>query len=356
MVSEAQLARWWETKDDGRILCTLCPRYCQIGEDQYGFCFIRQNHGGKLYNLGYGRSTGFAVDPIEKKPLNHFLPGGTALSFGTAGCNLGCRFCQNWSISKAKLDDRRSRLIAPDEVVELARREGCDSIAFTYNDPTIFGEFVIDIARVARATGIKSIMVTAGYIDERAREEIYAEIDAANVDLKAFTEQFYRKLTFSHIKPVLETIRWLVHETDVWVELTNLLIPEHNDSPSEIAQMCDWILAELGDGVPIHFTAFHPDYKLTDKPRTPPQTLIRARQQALEKGLRYVYVGNIFDDEGQATYCGACNARVIDRSWHAVTLFRLDAEGCCPDCGHQIPGRFKGAPGLSHGRRRETHL
>jgi len=352
----AQLARWWETQSDGRILCTLCPRYCQIGEGQYGFCFIRQNHGGKLYNLGYGRSTGFAVDPIEKKPLNHFLPGGNALSFGTAGCNLGCRFCQNWSISKAKLDDQRSRLIAPQEVVELAQREQAESIAFTYNDPTIFGEFVIDIAQAARQAGVATIMVTAGYIDARAREEIYAEIDAVNVDLKAFTDDFYRKLTFSNLQPVLETIAWLVHQTDVWVELTNLIIPDHNDAAGEIAEMSDWILEALGDAVPIHFTAFHPDFKLTDKPRTPPETLMRARQQALDRGLKYVYVGNIFDDDGQATFCGGCGARVIDRDWHAVTLYRLDEAGCCPDCGFSLPGQFQRAPGLSAGRRRATGL
>ncbi|HKJ81943.1 MAG TPA: AmmeMemoRadiSam system radical SAM enzyme, partial [Ignavibacteriaceae bacterium] len=223
-------AKWWEPADKGKLLCTLCPRYCKIGDGQPGFCYIRQNHSGKLYTTGYGHPTGFAIDPIEKKPLNHFLPGSQVLSFGTAGCNLGCRFCQNWSISKAKLDELNSTEASPEYVVELAKKNHVPSIAFTYNDPTIFGEYVIDISRIAQEENIKSVMVTAGYIDKEARKEVYKYIDAANIDLKGFTEQFYFKQTISSLKDVLDTLIWLKNETDTWIEITTLLIPGENDS------------------------------------------------------------------------------------------------------------------------------
>jgi len=339
-------ARWWEYDEKGKILCTLCPRYCHIGEGQPGFCFVRQNHGGELVSIAYGRSTGFAVDPVEKKPLNHFLPGTGILSFGTAGCNLGCRFCQNWSISKAKLDDNRSIIASPEDVVELAKRHNCPSIAYTYNDPTIWGEYVIDISRIARQEGIKSVMVTAGYITTEARDEVYQYIDAANVDLKAFTERFYHKITFSHIEPVLDTIKWLVKETDVWVEITNLLIPDENDSPDEAKQMCEWILDNVGDDVPIHFTAFHPDFKMLDKPNTPPQTLAVARSIALEMGIKYCYVGNVHDPQGQTTYCPSCHTVLIERDWHSILTYRLD-ENQCPVCHTVIPGLYDTALSLA---------
>jgi len=332
-------ALWWETQEDGRILCTLCPRYCKIGADQAGFCYIRKNINGKLYSLGYGKSTGFAIDPIEKKPLNHFLPGTGILSFGTAGCNLGCRFCQNWSISKAKLDDAQSLTATPEEVVQLALRHNVPSIAFTYNDPVIWGEFVIDISRVARECGLKSVMVTAGYITPEARSEVYRYIDAANVDLKGFTERFYHKLTFSHLDPVLDTLKWLKNETDVWFEITNLMIPGENDDQEETKQMCEWILENLGDSIPLHFTAFHPDFKMTDKPKTPASTLTGARRIALSIGIKYCYVGNVFDDEGQTTYCPACGRILIRRSWHDLLEYNLSADHC--PCGQQIPGYFR---------------
>jgi pyruvate formate lyase activating enzyme len=254
------LAKWWKETDNGKLLCTLCPRYCTIGEGQEGFCYIRQNIEGKLYSIGYSRPTGFAIDPIEKKPLNHFLPGTEILSFGTAGCNLGCKFCQNWSTSKAKIDNVRSLDASPEDVIELAKKYHTPSIAFTYNDPVIFGEYVIDISKLAREEGIKSVMVTAGYIDKEARKDVYKYIDAANVDLKAFTENFYSKLTSSHLADVLDTLVWLKRETNVWFEITTLLIPDENDSNEEIKQMCEWILQSLGDDVPLHFTAFHPDF------------------------------------------------------------------------------------------------
>jgi len=321
-------AKWWVPAERGKLLCTLCPRYCEIGEGQIGFCFIRQNIGGKLYTTGYGRPTGFAIDPIEKKPLNHFLPGTDILSFGTAGCNLGCRFCQNWSISKAKLDDTNAMIASPEDVIMLAKKYSTPSIAFTYNDPTIFGEYVIDISRIAKQEGIKSVMVTAGYIDREARKEIYQFIDAANVDLKAFSERFYHKLTFSHLNDVLDTLIWLKNETDIWFEITTLLIPGENDSEDEIKQECDWILTNLGDRVPLHFTAFHPDFKMTDKDPTPPSTLKIAKRIADNMGIKYCYLGNIHDPESQSTYCPNCGSLLIKRNWHTVSTNNLINNKC----------------------------
>ncbi len=331
-------ARWWHTEDDGRILCTLCPRFCRIGDGQAGFCYIRKNVDGKLYSLGYGSSTGFAIDPIEKKPLNHFLPGSEILSFGTAGCNLGCRFCQNWSISKAKLDEAQSVGVTPDDVVELAVKHKAPSIAFTYNDPVIWGEFVIDISHAARERGLKSVMVTAGYITPEARPEVFRYVDAANVDLKAFTERFYHRLTFSHLDPVLDTLKWLKRETDVWFEITNLMIPGENDGVDETKRLASWVVENLGESVPLHFTAFHPDFKLTDKPPTPAATLKRARQIAQSIGVKFCYVGNVHDREGQTTYCPACQGALIRRSWHEILEYNLDGNRC--PCGEAIPGLF----------------
>jgi pyruvate formate lyase activating enzyme len=337
--SELKLAQWWEPTDNNKILCTLCPRYCTIGEGQAGFCFIRQNIDGKLYSIGYGRPTGFGIDPIEKKPLSHFYPGTTILSFGTAGCNLGCRFCQNWSISKARLDDENSYEASPEDVISLAKKHKTPSIAFTYNDPTIFGEYVIDISRLAREEGINSVMVTAGYIDKEARKDVYKYIDAANVDLKAFSDRFYHKLTFSHLNDILDTLVWLKNETDVWFEITTLLIPEENDSPEEIKQMCGWILKNLGDSVPLHFTAFHPDFKMTNKSRTPAQTLNIARNIALRSGIKYCYVGNVHNIDGQTTYCPSCKTALIMRDWHSVINNKL-VDGKCYRCGEKIAGVF----------------
>jgi pyruvate formate lyase activating enzyme len=334
-----KVASWWETVENGKVLCTLCPRYCKIGEGQPGFCYIRQNHNGKLYSIGYGRPTGFAIDPIEKKPLNHFYPGSSILSFGTAGCNLGCRFCQNWSISKAKLDDSNSFYVSPEDVVKLAKKYNAPSIAFTYNDPTIFGEYVIDISKIAREEGIKTVMVTAGYIDKNARKDVYKYIDAANVDLKGFTERFYSKLTFSNLNDILDTLVWIKKETDVWFEITTLLIPDENDSPEELKQECNWILNNLGDDVPLHFTAFHPDFKMTNKIITPEKTLSAAREIALSTGIKYCYVGNVHNIEGQTTYCPNCKAELIKRDWHSVIFNKLN-NGKCYKCGIEINGRF----------------
>jgi pyruvate formate lyase activating enzyme len=332
-------ALWWKKNERDKILCTLCPRYCEIGEGQPGFCYIRQNLDGKLFTLGYGKPTGFAIDPIEKKPLNHFLPGTTILSFGTAGCNLGCKFCQNWSISKAKLDNINSLTASPEDVINLAKKYQTPSIAFTYNDPTIFGEYVIDISKIAREEKIKSVMVTAGYIDKQARKEVYKYIDAANVDLKGFTERFYYKNTFSHLTDVLDTLVWLKNETNVWIELTTLLIPGENDSDDEIKNECDWILKNLGENVPLHFTAFHPDFKMLDKIPTPHLTLIRAKNIAEAIGIKYCYVGNVHDSKNQSTYCGKCKGILIKRDWHQTKIIDLK-KNVCQNCGDSIPGVF----------------
>jgi pyruvate formate lyase activating enzyme len=332
-------ALWWHKTDRGKIMCTLCPRYCEIGEGQPGFCYIRQNIDGKLYSLGYGKPTGFGIDPIEKKPLNHFLPGSTVLSFGTAGCNLGCKFCQNWSISKAKLDEVNSLTASAEDVVMLAKKYSTPSIAFTYNDPTIFGEYVIDISKIAKEEKIKSVMVTAGYIDKQARKDVYKFIDAANVDLKGFTERFYYKNTFSHLEDVLDTMIWLKNETDVWIELTTLLIPDENDSDEEIKNECEWILEHLGENVPLHFTAFHPDFKMINKSPTPHSTLLRAKKIAGSLGIKYCYVGNVNDTKNQSTYCTGCGSLLIERNWHQTKIINLEKDKC-RKCGNVLPGIY----------------
>jgi pyruvate formate lyase activating enzyme len=329
-------ARWWDTEADGRVHCYLCPRHCRIRNGQAGFCFIRVNRGGKLYSLGYGAPAALQIDPIEKKPLNHFLPGTRVFSMGTAGCNMGCFFCQNWDISKSRQDQVNARDVPPDEVPPLALSYGCDSIAFTYNEPTIWGEYVIDICRAANSYGLKTVMVSNGYITRDAFHEIYDHIDAANIDLKAFTENFYGKTTLTHLQPVLDTLLLLKQETPVWFEITNLMIPTLNDDPEETRKLANWILENLGPDVPLHFTAFHPDFKLRDKPATPPETLHQARRIALEAGLHYVYEGNIVTESG-STFCPKCSLRLIRRSWHKVEE-NLLKDSKCPRCACVISG------------------
>ena len=331
-------ALWWEAMSDGRLHCYLCPRHCHIGEGQTGFCFIRKNEGGRLVQLGYGRPAALQVDPIEKKPLSHFHPGTRVLSMGTAGCNMGCFFCQNWDISKAKADQRQASNLGPEQVVDVAEQYRTPHIAFTYNEPTIWAEYVIDIAKAAHRRGLNTVMVSNGYITREAFFEVYRHIDAANIDLKAFTEKFYSKITLTHLEPVLEVLRWLRHETDVWFEITNLIIPTLNDADEELKQLCGWVLENLGDDVPLHFTAFHPDFKLLDKPRTPPETLHRARALAMEMGLKFVYEGNIYSD-GANTICPGCKQTIIRRSWHDLLQHEAPA-GKCRWCGTRISGRF----------------
>jgi len=333
------LAQWWQPQNNGRVLCTLCPRHCKIGEGQAGFCYIRKNIDGELFSLGYGRPTAVAVDPIEKKPLNHFLPGTQILSIGTAGCNLGCKFCQNWSISKAKMDERNADEASPVDIIEAAESKRIPSIAFTYNDPIIFGEYVIDTSRLAREHNIRSVMVTNGYIGKEARPEVFQYIDAANVDLKAFSEKFYRELTFAHIQPVLDTLIWLKQETDIWLELTTLLIPGKNDTDEEIKSMCDWILNNLGDSVPLHFSAFHPAFRMKDIPATPVQTVLHARELALSAGLKYCYVGNVHQPEAQSTFCHNCQKTLIERNWHQIHFLKIQ-NGKCLNCGQEIEGHW----------------
>ena len=344
-------ARYWHRTDDGRIQCDLCPRDCKLQEGQRGACFVRMREGGQMVLTTYGRSSGFCIDPIEKKPLNHFHPGSSVLSFGTAGCNLACKFCQNWDISKSRDMDRLMDSASPRAIADAARRDGCRSVAFTYNDPVIFAEYAIDTARACREAGIASVAVTAGYIHEAAREDFYEFIDAANIDLKAFSEDFYWKLTGAHLQPVLDTLVYLHRHTDVWFEITTLLIPDANDSSDEITRMCDWIVAQLGPDVPLHFTAFHPDYKLSDRPATPPATLTRARDIALAAGLRYVYTGNVHDPAGGTTACPGCGAAVIVRDWYRILDYGLDDQGRCRQCASQLPGRFSPYAGAFGPRR-----
>ncbi|MGD8709903.1 MAG: AmmeMemoRadiSam system radical SAM enzyme [Ectothiorhodospiraceae bacterium] len=336
---------YWHRLDDGRIQCDLCPRECKLREGQRGLCFVRERRGDGIVLDTYGRSSGFCIDPIEKKPLNHFLPGTPVLSFGTAGCNLACRFCQNWDISKSREIDTLADRASPEELAVTAEQTGCRSIAFTYNDPVIFMEYAIDVARACRERGIKSVAVTAGYISPRPREEFFRYIDAANVDLKAFTERFYHKLTGAHLQPVLDTLVYLVHETPVWVEVTTLLIPGQNDGDEEVRDLSRWMLRELGPDVPLHFTAFHPDFRMMDTPPTPPATLTRARRIALDEGMRYVYTGNVHDLEGGSTYCHGCGQMLIGRDWYRLSTWNLDAHGCCNNCGAKLPGVFEARHG-----------
>ncbi|MGH9438349.1 MAG: AmmeMemoRadiSam system radical SAM enzyme [Terriglobia bacterium] len=332
--------RWWETSPGGKVHCFLCPRHCHIGEGQTGFCFIRKNIGGRLYNLGYGQPAALQIDPIEKKPLNHFLPGTRVFSIGTAGCNMGCFFCQNWDISKSKSDQVHSTHLDPEEVAASALQYGCPSVAFTYNEPTIWAEYAIDIAKVVRQAGLKTVMVTNGYVTREAFAEVYEHIDAANVDLKAFTENFYSKVTLTHLQPVLDTLKALRRETNVWFEITNLMIPTLNDPAEETKELCGWILENLGDEVPLHFTAFHPDFKLRDKPNTPPGTLHQARQIAMQMGLKFVYEGNIYS-EGANTVCPGCKRTIVKRRWHTISDVRISGDGHCAFCGAKIPGVFR---------------
>ncbi len=347
--------RYWHVLDDGRIQCDLCPRYCKLHPDQRGACFVRMREGNAMVLTTYGRSSGFCIDPVEKKPLNHFYPGTSVFSFGTAGCNLACKFCQNWDISKSRDMDRLMDAASPDEIAETALHWGCHSVAFTYNDPVIFAEYAMDVADACHARGLKTIAVTAGYITELARGDFYARMDAANVDLKGFTDDFYVRLCGAHLQPVLDTLVWLRHSSKVWFEITTLLIPGQNDSDAELGALARWVRDELGTDVPLHFSAFHPDFKMMDTPPTPPATLTRARRIALDAGLKHVYTGNVHDVEGGTTHCTGCGKPLIVRDWYEIRDYRVDAHGACPDCGTALAGRFGpvgAAAGKAFGARR----
>lgn len=345
------VARWWEPVGDGRLRCDVCPRACTLRDGQRGFCFVRKRVGDAIVLETYGRSSGFCVDPIEKKPLHHFYPGSSVLSFGTAGCNLGCKFCQNWDISKARETDRLTDRATGDDLAQAARRLGCRSVAFTYNDPVIFAEYAIDVAAACREAGVATVAVTAGYVNPGPRREFFAAMDAANVDLKGFTDEFYATVTGARLATVLDTLAYIKHETDVWLEITALLIPGLNDATDELERLCRWVHDQLGADVPLHFSAFHPDHRMRDLPRTPAATLTRARRIGLDAGLRYVYTGNVVDADGDTTWCPGCGRAVITRDWYEIVGYDLTPDGRCPACGTTIPGRFAPTPG-SFGRRR----
>ncbi|MGD0899163.1 MAG: AmmeMemoRadiSam system radical SAM enzyme, partial [Thermoguttaceae bacterium] len=347
----ARTAGWWEAcEEPGRVVCRLCPRGCSLAPGDRGFCFVRQNRGGRLVSTTYGRSTGFCVDPIEKKPLHQFFPGTGVLSFGTPGCNLGCKFCQNWTTTKSRDVEMMCEAAAPEAIAEAAVQLGCRSVAFTYNDPIVWTEYAIDTAKACRRRSLKTVAVTSGYMSPAPRQALYEHIDAANVDLKGFREEFYSRLAGGHLEPVLDTLRWLARETEVWLEITNLVIPGENDSPEEIDRMCRWIAGELGVDVPLHFSAFHPDFRMRDRGPTPLATLTMAHEIACRAGLRYVYTGNVADREHQATYCPECRRTVIERDGFEVRRYEV-RDGRCGACGATIAGRFDGAPGQWNGRR-----
>ena len=341
---------YWHLIDDNRIQCDVCPRACKLREGQQGLCFVRARQNDQIVLTSYGRSSGFCIDPIEKKPLNHFLPGTPVLSFGTAGCNLACKFCQNWDMSKSREMDTLADQAMPEHLAFSAEQLGCRSLAFTYNDPVIFLEYAIDVAQAAKERDIKSVAVSAGYICDKPREVFFRHMDAANIDLKAFTESFYKKICGGSLAPVLETLKYLKHETSVWFELTTLLIPGENDSNAELNEMCRWIAENLGVDVPIHFTAFHPDWKMMQHSPTPAATLTRARNIALAHGLQYAYTGNVHDSLGGSTHCHNCNQLLIERDWYELGEWHIN-QGCCAACGEPVAGVFEGNPG-NWGRKR----
>ncbi len=347
--------KYWHWLEDGRIQCDVCPRFCTLREGQRGLCFVRARQGDAIVLTTYGRSSGFCVDPIEKKPLHHFLPGTAVLSFGTAGCNLSCKFCQNWDISKSREIAKLADEASPERIARAAKDLECRSVAFTYNDPTIFFEYAIDVAAACHELGVRTVAVTAGYICEEPRKEFYESIDAANVDLKSFTEKFYWEITGAHLQPVLDTLVYLKKHTNVWLEITNLVIPGHNDSEKEIGEMTAWVVENLGPDVPMHFTAFHPDWKMLDVAPTPPATLSRARRIALANGVRYAYTGNVLDQEGESTYCHRCGARLVGRDGYVLTQWNLE-NGGCGACGERCAGVFEALPGDWGARRLPVRL
>ena len=348
--------RYWHQVEDGRLQCDLCPRFCRLRDGQRGLCFVRAREDDTMVLTTYGRSSGFCVDPVEKKPLNHFFPGTPILSFGTAGCNLTCRFCQNWSISKSREVDTLADAASPETIARAARSLGCTSVAFTYNDPVIFLEYAVDVAQACREQGIRTVAVTAGEICAEPRQEFFAAMDAANVDLKGFTERFYHDICGGSLAAVLETLQCLRHETDVWFEITNLIIPGENDADAELEGMTAWIVEHLGSDVPVHFTAFHPDYRMLDRPPTPPETLSRARRIARANGLHHAYTGNVHDEDGGSTTCTGCGQRLIGRDWYVLTHWGLDETGACTECGTRLAGHFGGPPGTWGAKRQPVRL
>lgn len=344
--------KYWHKLDDARLQCDLCPRHCKLKQGQRGLCFVRANQADEIVLTSYGRSSGFCIDPIEKKPLNHFLPGTPVLSFGTAGCNLACKFCQNWDMSKSRQLQTLSVSASPQTIAEQAKLHQCRSVAYTYNDPVVFHEYALDVSAACRELGVKSVAVSAGYICEQPRVEFFNAMDAVNIDLKAFSEEFYFKITGGHLQPVLDTLLYLKHETSVWLEITTLLIPGKNDSDAELHKMSEWIMQNLGADVPLHFSAFHPDWKMLDVCRTSAETLSRARKIAISHGLNYVYTGNVHDALGSSSYCVQCGELLIERDWYQLGHWGLDENSCCQVCKTRLPGVFETQAG-SWGARRQ---
>lgn len=349
-------ASYWHQLENGRIQCDLCPRECKLKEDQRGFCFVRQCIGNEMKLMTYGKSSGFCIDPVEKKPLNHFYPSTPVLSFGTAGCNLACKFCQNWDISRSREFDRLTENASPKSIALAAVKEDCKSVALTYNDPVIFLEYGKDVAEACHEKNIKIIAVTNGYIHKRAREDFFSFVDAANIDLKSFSEKFYKSLTGGDLRTVLETLKYLKNKTTVWFEITTLLIPGENDSEIEIRNLCHWILNELGPEIPIHFSAFHPDFKMANIPATPLETLIKAREIATGMGLYYVYTGNVCYSPGDTTFCHHCGEVLIKRDWYQLTRYQLSEEGSCIKCGSKVEGYFDRTPGSWGSKRKPIRI
>ena len=354
--SEVVPTKYWHRLEDGRVQCDVCPRFCRLKEGQRGMCFVRARQGDGVVLTTYGRSSGFCIDPIEKKPLNHFYPGSAVLSFGTAGCNLACSFCQNWDISKSREVSRLADEAVPEAIARAATERGCRSVAFTYNDPIIFLEYAVDVAKACHARGVKTVAVTSGYMTAEPRADFYEHLDAANVDLKGFTERFYEKICAGQLAPVLETLEYIKHETKVWLELTTLLIPGENDSSEELEAMTAWVVEHLGTDVPVHFTAFHPDWRMLDKTTTPASTLIRARDIALKNGLRHAYTGNVRDKAGGSSYCHACSELLIGRDWYELSEWNLTADAGCRFCGARCAGVFDPAPGTWGSRRQPVKM
>lgn len=348
--------KYWHLLDDGRVQCDLCPRECKLHDGQQGLCFVRANQNNELVLTTYGRSSGFCIDPIEKKPLNHFLPGTPVFSFGTAGCNLACKFCQNWDISKSREMDTLADAASPEMIALTAAEYDCRSVAFTYNDPVIFHEYAIDVAKACHEKDIKSVAVTAGYVSPAPRAEFYQYMDAANVDLKAFTERFYHKITGGHLEPVLDTLKYIKHETDCWLETTTLIIPGENDSEKELTEMCEWVVENLGVDMPMHFSAFHPDFKMLDKPPTSPESLTMARDIAMKAGVRYAYVGNVHNREGDSTWCHKCGELLIERDWYELGKWNLTKDGACKFCGTKVAGVFEAEPGNWGAKRQPVRI
>lgn len=354
--AEAFPTRHWRKLDDDRVECQICPRFCKLHENQRGLCFVRGNVAGAIALLSYGRSSGFCIDPIEKKPINHFLPGTPIFSFGTAGCNLACKFCQNWDISKSREMDRLMELATPEAIANAAKTTGSRSVAYTYNDPVIFHEYAIDTAIACHELGIKSVAVSAGYQCPEPRTEFYRHMDAANIDLKAFDDDFYHRLCGGHLQAVLETLEYIKKETSVWLEITTLLIPGENDSEMELENLTQWVVEKLGADVPLHFSAFHPDWKMLNTPATPPSTLVKARQIALKNGIHYAYVGNVHNKEGDSTWCHQCGHLLIGRDWYELSEWNLTAEGKCRQCGAVCSGVFEEKPGDWGARRKPVEI